>query len=130
MITVGINGFGRIGRAFFRIAAERDDVQVVAINDLGAKENLEYLLKYDSVYGHASQRVMEKFTQVKFSQEKDPAVIPWKAAGADIVVESTGLFTDYDKAKAHLDAVAAQLILQTYFESHASHAQSAQSAHS
>lgn len=111
MINVGINGFGRIGRAFFRIAAERDDVQVVAINDLGAKENLEYLLKYDSVYGHASPKVMEAFGRVLFSQEKDPAAIPWKQAAADVVVESTGLFTDYEKAKAHLDAGARRVVI-------------------
>lgn len=111
MINVGINGFGRIGRAFFRIAAQRDDVRVVAINDLGAKENLEYLLKYDSVYGRADARVMEAFGRVTFSQEKDPAVIPWKSAAADIVVESTGLFTDYEKAKAHLDAGARRVVI-------------------
>lgn len=111
MITVGINGFGRIGRAFFRIAAARDDISVVAINDLGAKENLEYLLKYDSVYGHASDDVMRRFAGVQFFQEKDPAMIPWGTAGAQVVVESTGLFTDYEKAKAHLAGGAKRVVI-------------------
>ena len=111
MITVGINGFGRIGRAFFRIAAARDDISVVAINDLGAKENLEYLLKYDSVYGHASDDVMRKFGGIAFSQEKDPALIPWGAAKAQVIVESTGLFTDYEKAKAHLAGGAKRVVI-------------------
>ena len=111
MITVGINGFGRIGRAFFRIAAARDDISVVAINDLGAKENLEYLLKYDSVYGHAADDVMRRFAGVQFFQEKDPAMIPWGTAGAQVVVESTGLFTDYEKAKAHLAGGAKRVVI-------------------
>ncbi len=111
MINVGINGFGRIGRAFFRIAAERDDIAVVAINDLGSKENLEYLLKYDSVYGAASARVMERFGAAQFFQEKEPAKIPWGSANTTVVIESTGFFTDYDKARAHLDGGAKRVVI-------------------
>lgn len=116
-IRVAINGFGRIGRAFVRRSAGRG-VEIVAINDLGSLENLAYLLKYDTVYGRAPFSVEVKDgtlvidgKQVKFLQEKDPANLPWKDLNIDVVVESTGLFTDYEKAKAHLDAGAKRVVI-------------------
>src|SRR3989344_6049835 len=105
-IKVAINGAGRIGRAFIRIAHERKDIDIVAVNDLCSKENLEYLLKYDSVYG----KWEGKFS-AKFLQEKDPSKLPWKELDIDIVIESTGFFTSYAGAKAHLDAGAKRVVV-------------------
>lgn len=126
-IRVGINGFGRIGRAFFKVALERDDVEVVAINDLGDVHNLAYLLQYDTVYRvshfdvHAEihedtkeQYLViegEKDMKVKVVQEKDPANIPWGTLDVDVVVESTGLFVTYDKASAHLKGGAKAVVI-------------------
>ncbi|HWO07477.1 MAG TPA: glyceraldehyde 3-phosphate dehydrogenase NAD-binding domain-containing protein [Candidatus Paceibacterota bacterium] len=107
-MRVAINGFGRIGRAFFKLAEQHDDLEVVAINDLGEKENFAYLLKYDSVYGTFESK---DFDKVEWIQEKDPAKLPWGTLNIDIVVESTGLFTDYEKAKAHLDAGAKRVVI-------------------
>lgn len=116
-IRVAINGFGRIGRAFVRRSWGRG-VDVVAVNDLGSLENLAYLLKYDTVYKRAPFSVEVKDgkflvggKEVKFAQEKDPAALPWKELEVDVVVESTGLFTDYEKAKAHLDAGAKRVVI-------------------
>ena len=123
-IRVAINGFGRIGRAFARRSYKRD-VEIVAINDLGSLENLAYLLKYDSVYGRAPFSAEVKPPQdgtgggslvidgkeVKFFSEKDPANLPWRELGIDVVVESTGLFTEYDKAKVHLEAGASRVVI-------------------
>jgi glyceraldehyde 3-phosphate dehydrogenase len=113
-----INGFGRIGRAFFRQAMERDDIEVVAINDLGAHDNLAYLLKYDTVYKRASFEVEAKDgnlfvdgREVKFFSEKEPAALPWKDLDIDVVIESTGFFTEYEKAKVHLDAGAKHVVI-------------------
>ena len=105
-IKVAINGAGRIGRAFYRIARDRDDVEVVAMNDLGDIANIAYLLKYDSAY-------RQKFSDVKVSDdkksivvdgqsvayisEKDAANLPWGAMGIDVVVESTGHYTSFEK---------------------------------
>lgn len=108
MIKVAINGFGRIGRAFYKVAEGRDDMEVVAINDLGEKDHFAYLLKYDSVYGVFESK---KFQNVQWIQEKDATKLPWGSLGIDIVVESTGLFTDYDKAKVHLDAGAKRVVI-------------------
>lgn len=126
-IRVGINGFGRIGRAFFKVALERDDVEVVAINDLGDVHNLAYLLQYDTVYRvshfdvHAEihedtkeQYLViegEKDMKVKVIQERDPALIPWGTLDVDVVVESTGLFVTYDKASAHLKGGAKAVVI-------------------
>src|SRR3954465_5580579 len=105
MIKVAINGFGRIGRCFVRAAFDQKaDIEIVAINDLGAPENLAYLLKYDSVYGTAKfdvhcegdPLVMGNW-HAKCLQVKDPATLPWGQMAVDVVVESTGLFTDYEK---------------------------------
>ncbi len=116
-IRVAINGFGRIGRAFARRSAGRD-IEIVAINDLGSLENLAYLLKYDTVYRRAPFEVATKEgalvidgKEVKFFSEKDPAALPWKDLAIDVVVESTGFFTEYEKAKVHLDAGAKRVVI-------------------
>lgn len=116
-IRVAINGFGRIGRAFARRSAGRD-IEIVAINDLGSLENLAYLLKHDTVYGKAPFTVEAKDNallidgkEVKFLSEKDPANLPWKDLDVDVVIESTGFFTDYDKAQAHIDAGAKRVVI-------------------
>ncbi len=116
-IRVAINGFGRIGRAFARLSKDRG-IEIIAVNDLGSLENLAYLLKYDTVYGRAPFSVETKGNvllidgkEVKFLSEKDPAQLPWKELAVDIVVESTGLFTDYEKAKAHIDAGAKRVVI-------------------
>jgi glyceraldehyde 3-phosphate dehydrogenase len=117
-LKVAINGFGRIGRAFARVAANDSEIEIVAINDLGSIENVAYLLKYDSVYRKAQFEVSGSDgvltigkNKAKFLQEKDPAQLPWKDLGVDIVVESTGLFTDFAKAKVHLDAGAKRVVI-------------------
>jgi len=107
MVKVAINGFGRIGRLFFRQAQEVSDLQVVAINDLGDLENLSYLLKYDTVYG----RFEKGLKGVHTFKEKDPAKLPWKRLGVDIVVEATGVFNSYQKAKVHLAAGAKRVVI-------------------
>ena len=107
MAKIAINGFGRIGRSFFRAAYIAPDFDIVAINDLADEKTLRYLLKYDSVYG----RYLKEPNGVQFLAEKDPAKLPWKKLGVDIVVESTGLFTDGEKAKAHLAAGARRVVI-------------------
>ena len=116
-IRVAINGFGRIGRAFTRLSRGRD-IEIVAVNDLGSLENLAYLLKYDTVYGRAPFSVGVKDgalvidgKEVKFFSEKDPANLPWKDLAIDVVVESTGFFTDYKKAQAHITAGARRAVI-------------------
>lgn len=117
---IAINGFGRIGRLFFRSAFNNPNLNIIAINDLGDLENLAYLLKYDTVYGRFNKEIKidkEKNVLVvdektiKFFQEKEPAKLPWKDLGIDIVIESTGVFESYEQAKAHLDAGAKRVIL-------------------
>ena len=117
MIRVAINGFGRIGRAFARLSHGRD-IEIVAVNDLGSLQNLAYLLTYDTVYGRAPFSVEAKNGTliidgkgVKFFSEKDPANLPWKDLNIDVVIESTGFFTEYEKAKAHLTAGAKRVII-------------------
>ena len=116
-IRVAINGFGRIGRAFVRRSQGRD-IEIVAVNDLGSLENLAYLLKYDTVYRRAPFSVEAKDgnlvidgKEVRFFSEKDPANLPWKELGIDVVVESTGFFTDYEKAQAHITAGAKRVVI-------------------
>jgi len=121
-IRVAINGFGRIGRAFARLSYGRG-IEIVAVNDLGSLENLAYLLKYDTVYGQApftvdskqetenSKMLMIDGKEVKFLSEKEPTQLPWKELGIDVVVESTGFFTDYEKAQAHLTAGARKVVI-------------------
>lgn len=117
-IKVGINGLGRIGRAFLKLSINRPEIEIVAVNDLGDAENLVYLLKYDTVYGKSDLRV-EATTEsinvngnkVLFFHEKEPAKIPWGQAGVDIVVESTGFFESYEKARGHLDGGAKRVVI-------------------
>ncbi len=115
---VAINGFGRIGRAFLRAAWHDPSVEVVAINDLGALDNLAYLLKYDSVYRQFPGQVSVEggdlvvgAKRIKVTAEKEPAKLPWKDLAVDVVVESTGFFTDFAKAKAHLAAGARRVVI-------------------
>ena len=124
-IRVGINGFGRIGRAFLKVAwdlpageAGHPEIEIVALNDLGSVDNMAYLLKYDTVYrkwGHEIKAEGDSIVidgkPVKVLAEKDPAALPWKDLKIDVVVESTGLFTNYEKAKAHLDAGAKKVVI-------------------
>src|SRR3989344_8239292 len=110
---VAINGAGRIGRAFFRIAETRDDVEIVALNDLGNIENLAYLLKYDSVYGPSGldikvfadkTKLVVNDREVVYLSIKEPVSLPWKDLNVDVVVESTGFFTSFEKKRAHIMA--------------------------
>jgi glyceraldehyde 3-phosphate dehydrogenase len=118
MARIAINGFGRIGRGFFRAAHGRSELEIVAINDLGGVESAAYLLKYDSVYGRASFSVEAKENaliidgkEIPIVAVKDPATAPWRDMQIDIVVESTGVFTEAEKAKAHIDAGAKRVVI-------------------
>jgi glyceraldehyde 3-phosphate dehydrogenase len=118
MIRVAINGFGRIGRTFFRLAHNNPHFEVVAVNDLGDLNNLAYLLEYDSAYGRSPFSVEKKEgalviqgKEVKFIQEREPGKLPWGAMGVDVVVESTGFFTTYESSKPHLDAGAKRVVI-------------------
>lgn len=115
---VAINGFGRIGRAFLKVAWERPELEVVAVNDLGSVESLTYLLKYDTVYHKWNHDVKNDGKdiwvdgkQVHFIQEKDTTKLPWKSLEIDVVVESTGLFTAFEKCKFHLDDGAKKVVI-------------------
>ncbi len=117
-ITVGINGFGRIGRNVFRAIVQRGGMDVLAVNDLADAKSLAILLKYDSVHGkfdgsiEAKERsLLVNGKEVKLLMEKDPAKLPWKALGVDIVIESTGIFTSRAECAKHLDAGAKKVIL-------------------
>lgn len=118
MARIAINGFGRIGRGFVRGSYGREGLEIVAINDLTAAETLAYLLKYDSVYGRADFSVSSAPNAVVIDgktvpvlAEKDPANLPWKDMNIDIVVESTGFFTEAEKAKTHLTAGAKHVVI-------------------
>ena len=115
---VAINGFGRIGRAFLKVAWDRPELEIVAINDLGSIESLTYLLKYDTVYRHWNHEVKNDGKdiwvdgkQVHFVSEKDTTKLPWKDLNIDVVVESTGLFTSFEKAKFHIDDGAKKVVI-------------------
>jgi glyceraldehyde 3-phosphate dehydrogenase len=117
---IAINGFGRIGRLFFKAAFENQNFEIVALNDLGDVENLAYLLKYDSVYGRYGKEVKADLPngklvvdgkEIAFLQIKDPTQLPWKDLNIDIVVESTGLFDEYEKSKVHLAAGAKRVVI-------------------
>jgi glyceraldehyde 3-phosphate dehydrogenase len=116
---VGINGFGRIGRNFFRAAlAQGADIEVVGANDLTDNKTLAHLLKYDSILGrlkedvsYDEQNIIVGGRKIRALEERDPGSLPWKELGADVVIESTGFFTDADKARAHLEAGAQKVII-------------------
>ncbi|WP_062522235.1 type I glyceraldehyde-3-phosphate dehydrogenase [Demequina silvatica] len=118
-IKVGINGFGRIGRNFFRaIEAQGADIEIVGVNDLTDNATLAHLLKYDTVLGrfpktvtHDDENIYVDGKAIKALAERDPANLPWAELGADIVIESTGFFTDATKAKAHIEAGAKKVII-------------------
>ncbi|MES1171266.1 MAG: type I glyceraldehyde-3-phosphate dehydrogenase [Actinomycetota bacterium] len=118
-IKVGINGFGRIGRNYFRaILASGADIEIVGINDLTDNKTLAHLLKYDSILGRLGKDVSFTDTTITVgdktffaSEERDPSKLPWGEWGADIVIESTGFFTDATKAKAHIEAGAKKVII-------------------
>ncbi len=120
-IRVAINGFGRIGRAFLKVAREREEIEVVAVNDLGDIKNMAYLLKYDTVYRTSPFDVQAvegsdpylliDGKKVLFISQKDPLQLPWKKLSIDVVVESTGLFTAYEKAKVHIDVGARRVVI-------------------
>ncbi len=120
-VRVAINGFGRIGRAFYKLARTRPELEIVAVNDLGDLENMVYLLKYDTAYGRADFDVevvggdepgfVVDGKKVVLVQEKDAAKLPWAKYNIDIVVESTGFYTSYEKSKVHLDAGAKRVVI-------------------
>ena len=117
-IQVGINGFGRIGRSVFRIISDRDDMEVVAINDLFDNEQLAYLLKYDTVMGIFDKEVTAEADamtvdnqRVVMTERRDPANIPWKDLGAQFVIESTGVFRHREPLEKHMAAGAQKVIL-------------------
>ncbi len=115
---VAINGFGRIGRTFFRMAFENPEIEIVAINDLGDIHNLAYLLEYDTAYGRSPYSVevvdgalVVDGKRIVCASEKEPQNLPWAKENIDVVVESTGFFTTFDKAKAHIDAGAKRVVI-------------------
>jgi glyceraldehyde 3-phosphate dehydrogenase len=117
-VKVGINGFGRIGRNVFRAALGNPDIEFVAVNDLTTPATLAHLLKYDSILGnlknevtHGADFIAVDGKQMKVFAEKDPAKLDWASVGAEIVVESTGFFTDATKAKAHLGSTVKKVII-------------------
>ncbi|MBO4402671.1 MAG: type I glyceraldehyde-3-phosphate dehydrogenase [Bacteroidales bacterium] len=117
-IKVGINGFGRIGRLVFRAAMEREEIEIVGINDLLSPDYMAYMLKYDSVHGafkgtveHTENQLIVNGHAIRVTAEKDPANLKWGELGTDYVVESTGLFLTKEKAEAHLKAGAKRVIM-------------------
>ena len=118
-VRVGINGFGRIGRNFFRAARKQNaDIEFVAVNDLGDAKTMAHLLKYDSVLG-PFEGTVEAFDagirvdgdELKLLNERDPAALPWRDLGVEVVLESTGLFTKREQAQAHLDAGGGKVVI-------------------
>lgn len=123
-VKVAINGFGRVGRAFLKVSWNKPDLEIIAINDLGSIDSLAYLLKYDTVYGkwnhdikiEKSDDAQNSFIiidgkRIKYFQEKDTTKLAWGKLGIDVVVESTGVFTSYDKSKFHLDNGAKKVVI-------------------
>ena len=118
-VRVGINGFGRIGRSFWRAVQKSGaDVEIVAVNDLGDKKTMAHLLKYDSVMGvlpdtisATDDGILVNGKELRVLSERDPAKLPWKSLGVDVVVESTGFFTERDKAAAHLAGGARVVVI-------------------
>lgn len=117
-VKLAINGFGRIGRAAFKIAMAHDDVEIVAVNDLGDLNNLAYLLKYDTIYGRYAQdisvgenKLIVGGKEIAVTQVANPAELPWGQMGVDVVIESTGVFTEEEKARGHITAGAKKVII-------------------
>jgi len=117
-VRVGVNGFGRIGRVFFRTALDANDIEVVGVNDLADAKTLAHLLKHDSVHGALPAEVTSKGEaifvngrEIRVCALKDPAALPWKELGVDVVVESTGLFRDTATASKHLHAGAKKVVI-------------------
>ena len=119
-IRVAINGAGRIGRAFYKVASKRPEIEIVAMNDLGDINNIAYLLKYDTVYGRSGLDIKIAADQkglnidgkeIAYLSEKDPAMLPWKDLNIDVVIESTGFFASFEKSKPHLDAGAKRVVI-------------------
>lgn len=119
-MRIAINGFGRIGRLFFRQAFLRPSFDIVAVNDLGDIENLAYLLKFDSIYGRWSQEIgvdpdkkvmVVGGKEIKFIQEKELSQLPWKSLDIDVALEATGVFESFEKARGHLEAGAERVVL-------------------
>ncbi len=118
MVKIAINGFGRIGRNAFKIAFERSDAEIVAINDLTDAKTLAHLLKYDSNYGtyeysvdYDDENIIVDGKKIRVLAEKEPANLPWGDMSIDVVIESTGFFTDPAKARAHIDAGAKKVVI-------------------
>lgn len=118
MTKVAINGFGRIGRNAFKIAFERPDLEVVAVNDLTDTKTLAHLLKHDSSYGTYShdvsyddENIIVSGKKIRVLSEKDPSALPWGEMGVDVVIESTGLFTKSEDARKHIDAGAKRVVI-------------------
>ena len=117
-VKVAVNGLGRIGRAFVKLAIKRPEIKIVAVNDLGDLNNLAYLLKYDSVYGRSELapevrdgKLLIGQQSIIFLQEKEPARLPWHHLQIDVVVEATGRFENYAAAKTHLEAGARKVVI-------------------
>ncbi len=117
-LKIAVNGAGRIGRAFIKIAEKRDDMEVVAVNDLTDVANIAYLLKYDTVYRQSGLDIkvdggnlVIDGREVKYLSEKEPSALPWKDLDIDVVVESTGFFTSFEKARAHVTAGAKKVVI-------------------
>src|SRR5579863_10392728 len=117
-VKVGINGFGRIGRNVFRAAIGNNDLEFVAVNDLTSPATLAHLLKYDSILGNLKNEVTSGADfvavdgkKIKVFAERDPAKLDWASVGAQVVIESTGFFTDAEKAKAHLGSTVKKVII-------------------
>ncbi len=117
-MKIAINGFGRIGRLFFRQMFGRPDIEIVAINDLGDVANLAYLLRHDTVYRNYDKEVVADGqnlvvagSRIQVLQEKDPALLPWKQLGVDVVVECTGFFESFEKASVHVTAAGAKHVV-------------------
>jgi glyceraldehyde 3-phosphate dehydrogenase len=121
-IRLAINGLGRIGRSFFKKIVERDEFEIVAVNDLADAENIAYLVKHDTVYGPSNFAIsVEKDAssiflsannrKIRYLSERDPSQLPWKELKVDVVVEATGVFASYDKSEAHLNAGAKRVVI-------------------
>ena len=120
-IRVGINGFGRIGRLVFRAAQERNDIEIVGINDLIDVEYMAYMLRYDTMHGQFKGSIEIKDGKlvvngkaIRVTAEKNPADLKWNEVGAEYVVESTGLFLTKEKAQGHIDAGAKYVVMSAH----------------